>query len=68
MGWVTQSIPPELLPPKRANVAYTPYNLFDMVIAAADGLPEKKDKRVQDKMETLKTAIDRRIAALQKVK
>ena len=58
---------PELLPPKRTNAAYTSFNLFDRVIAAASEGTEKDDVRVQAKVGDLQKAIDRRKQGLKRI-
>ncbi|ORX40189.1 nucleoporin Nup120/160-domain-containing protein [Kockovaella imperatae] len=78
-GWIEEAIDwsmqhlasmdaPELLPGKRAGVAYTPFNLFDRVIAAASESSGKDDARVQEKSQRLRAALKSRVAGLKKVK
>lgn len=77
-GWIEEAVdwsvdllrketPPELLPPKRADVANVPYTLIDRVVAAARDGPEKGDLAVQRKLEVLEEEVKRRIDGLQRL-
>ena len=59
---------PELLPPRKPNTAYTPFNLFDRVVAAASEAAEKDDARIQHRVAELKKELQRRKQSLRQVK
>ena len=65
---VLQATPPELLPPKKSNITYTPFNLIDRVIAAAQETQEKDEPGVQVKVKALQDMMAQRIEGLKKVK
>jgi nuclear pore complex protein Nup160 len=54
--------------PKKADVAYIPYNLIDRVIAATKESPEKEDEVLQTRVRALEEDLKRRIEGLEKIR